>query len=211
MHRIDTLRAHSMNQAAVSDAIAEYATTVDALLGFFFDCRMGFLANVRDGRSKDALAKERYGIAPDDSHAYIVGTDPRIPGARAFHRTTQGDHRKRNDFEGSNHRLAGQLLIVALFAYWEHPRARIAEAVGCVTNEVEIDSLGDLRYLRHAIVHRQARLSSGDRAKLKAIQMPEGLIAPDHDACVAIVHEIYRGLGEFAAIRGVEVPTLVLG
>jgi hypothetical protein len=63
--------------------------------------------------------------------------------------------------DGNVERLLGQQWAVFVFAEWEHViRPRLAAARGCVVNEVQASVFGDLRLIRHDILHHAGVASS---------------------------------------------------
>jgi hypothetical protein len=50
----------------------------------------------------------------------------------------------------------GQQWIVTVYAHWEHYfRSRFAEALGCSRDDVRVPLMGDMRHLRHDVLHHR--------------------------------------------------------
>lgn len=65
-----------------------------------------------------------------------------------------GEFRRRNRKGGPNHTRAAQLLILLMYEYWESEyRSSVAEALGKDKNDLKIPLMGDLRLLRHDVIH----------------------------------------------------------
>lgn len=61
------------------------------------------------------------------------------------------------------------MCVVALYTFWElRSRHRISESLEIPLNNVRSDLFGDLRWLRHAILHKRGR-ASGEVEKAKVL------------------------------------------
>lgn len=153
--------------------VADCVGFIDRAYGLYLDARLGFLANADMVLSvhKGLVGK----LAPGtdlDSLPYMAGRgDPNDPANVVQHQTTQGQFRDRNRGGGDNHVLMGQMLIVLIFSFWEHEyRPRLAAALGhSEASELKIPLLGDLRLLRHDIVHHRGILQADTVRRLQVI------------------------------------------
>jgi hypothetical protein len=76
-----------------------------------------------------------------------------------------------NTDAGSNEQWICRAIIVFLFAYWdEQIRPQIAAIRGVKSTDVKLDELGDLRILRHNILHNKGLLPTSEFAKLKVMK-----------------------------------------
>lgn len=72
-----------------------------------------------------------------------------------------------------------------MFAYWdEEIRPEIAAVRGVKSSDVKLDELGDLRILRHSIIHNGGVLPASEHTKLKVMK---DLVKPD--ARVTLTHD----------------------
>lgn len=73
------------------------------------------------------------------------------------HVTTVADRIARNADAGQNAIFVGNMALVAIYSYWEdNSRKQIAAIRGVAKDALESDVMGDIRNLRHAIIHNRA-------------------------------------------------------
>lgn len=71
---------------------------------------------------------------------------------------------------GSNEQQHARAVVIFLFTYWEDEiRPRLGKAKGVSPNEISSNIMGDLRILRHAILHAKATLRSEEHRRLKVV------------------------------------------
>jgi len=71
---------------------------------------------------------------------------------------------------GSNEQRLARAIVVFLFTYWEDEiRPRLAKAKGAEAKEVRSDIMGDMRILRHAILHAKSIISPSEHRRLKKL------------------------------------------
>jgi hypothetical protein len=70
---------------------------------------------------------------------------------------------------GSNEQQHARSIIVFTFTFWElEIRPRLAACKNVEPNEIRSDVMGDLRILRHAILHAKSVISKPEFKRLKA-------------------------------------------
>jgi hypothetical protein len=155
------------NTSTLQQAAEEYIEVVDTCFGLYLDCNNGFRNN------RDKIAKQQLSLLPslssgpentgtvedldklDFFHGHGPPTDPKNV---MYHKCTQGEYKERNIAGGKNERFIGRYCIVLLYEYWESEyRQRFAEAIGISRDKLTHDLFGDLRRLRHAILHNRGR------------------------------------------------------
>lgn len=73
------------------------------------------------------------------------------------HVTTLAERIARNADTGQNAIIVGNMALVAIYSYWEdNSRERIAAVKGVPRDQLVSDVMGDIRHLRHAIIHNRA-------------------------------------------------------
>lgn len=91
---------------------------------------------------------------------------------------------------GSNEQQHARSVIVFLYTVWESDlRPRLAQAKGTELNVVCSDIMGDLKELRHAIIHGRSVLSTEKHRKLKKLS---SMFKPEH---AIVIHRIGVGNG----------------
>jgi len=143
--------------------VGMYVTSVDELYGHYLDSTFGFVANHREMLELQEVARKTSPSKTDmDGTEFFYGRgNPNDPSNRLLHRTTQAEFKKRNAKGGSNYVRAAQLLVVLLYAFWESAhRAKLVAALGLShPDQLEIPLFGDLRLLRHDVIHHRGILT----------------------------------------------------
>ena len=71
---------------------------------------------------------------------------------------------------GSNEQRHARAILIFLFTYWEDEiRPRLALAKASSVNEIRSDIMGDMRILRHAILHARSVLKPEEHGRLKVV------------------------------------------
>jgi len=168
------LSYRAANSETVAGEVRALVEALDHLYGLYLDATAGFKANhdlIVRGQRETAE-----GLPPGtdpDSLGFLVGRGaPTDPATVLLHRTTQGEFKRRNAPGGSNHVRLAQLTLVLVFAYWETAhRARIAHALGLKgQNELTVPIMGDLRRLRHDILHNRGVIQTKTVGKLEVLK-----------------------------------------
>jgi hypothetical protein len=110
-------------------------------------------AKIAELKEKDpAQASEEFMDAQNLSHEFEATTEE---PERLLHRSTQGDFKRRTAVDGPDARLLGYMMAALLYGAWEDVyRLKLAVALGhSEKNALQSDLFGDLKQLRHAIVH----------------------------------------------------------
>jgi len=112
--------------------------------------------------------------------SYEDPSKPDIIHNRIIH---SSDYLSSNSVDGSNTQQHSQAILVFLFTYWEMEiRPRLTKSMSVTVIEVKSDIMGDLRIIRHAILHSK------------------GIIRPDKHKCLKL-------LGEMLSLDGaIHVP-----
>jgi hypothetical protein len=156
------------NTSELNRVVAEFVAEVNAAYGLYLDATAGFAGNVRMA----TLAQEQ-AAATDDSPFYYGRGAPTDPENVLLHQTTYGAFKSRNEKTGRNYILLARFLVVLLYELWEtRYRDQIASAAGVRREELQIPIFGDLRLLRHQILHNKGRLSQDTAKKLEVVSAP---------------------------------------
>jgi hypothetical protein len=103
-----------------------------------------------------------------------------------------------NSEHGTNEQQHARAIIVMLFTYWnEEIRPRLARSKDIAANDIKVDALGDLRLLRHAILHNKGVLAAAKHALLKAMRdmfEPEKEIIISHDGMHRLFVAVKQGV-----------------
>jgi len=150
----------------MENCIDEFEDVVTSIYGVYLMSIQGFHLLVEElmkiqhmtiNRLKSAHP-ERASIEYLDATPYIFGKgDPNLPNSIELYRCTQGEYKERNSEKGINSRFVGNMCIIAIYQYWEdYFRQKIANLLKRTgKNELTSDIMGDLKILRHSIIHHR--------------------------------------------------------
>jgi hypothetical protein len=183
--------------------VAALVERVDELYGLYLDATAGFRENVevvKRGQDRARRACSQ-GADLDQLPLFFGRGDPNDAENVMLHRTTQGAFKARNAKGGSNHVRMGQLLLVLLFEYWEvEHRPRMAKALAIPDQrDLKVPVFGDLRRLRHAVLHRQGILDASTVRRLGVITgfQAKNAIVLSPEAVEDVIKAIKAGLDTF--------------
>jgi hypothetical protein len=126
--------------------------------------------------------------------------DPGSPDIIHNRITRATDYIAYNSVHGLNEQQHVRAIIVILFSFWnEEIRSRLARCKNRDPNDIKVDALGDLRILRHAIIHNKGVLSASAHAKLKVMKdvfVPDAAIIVSHDQ----MHKLFVSVKQGTAV-----------
>ena len=155
-------------------AIREFIDFVNAQVGAYTDACSGFAKNksVVERQVHRSLVKSGKRIAEDGSRVVMMTSieDPSQPQVVIHRIVLSSEYLAANSEAGSNEQQHARSAIIFVFAFWdEEIRPRLARARGIEVRDVVVDVFGDLRLLRHAILHNKGVMTAAAHAKLKVL------------------------------------------
>src|SRR5260221_12292572 len=171
------------------DVIREYIALVNAQVGVYMDALSGFAGHhVRIERQVNRVLGLSTRLDPKSREQVIVWTsyeDPSRPDVIHNRIIRADEYIAINERDGSNEVQQARSVIIFLFTYWElEIRPRLAAAAGVDLNEIQSEIMGDIRLIRHAILHVRGALRQGGHKKLKVFAdkvFPDKTIRPNYD------------------------------
>jgi hypothetical protein len=167
--------------------LREFIDFLNRQVGVYCDCLAGFEGNRVRIERQIPIAHRRSGTRVDNGETVIVYVsveDPTRPDA-VHHRIIRADHFiAANTQAGFNEQQMCRAIIVFIFAHWDEDiRPRLATVRGVNADEIQVNAFGDMRLLRHDIIHNSGILREKTHAKLKALShiFKPGVISPSHD------------------------------
>jgi hypothetical protein len=152
---------------------ADMVAEVNAVYGLYLDANAGFCELIK----VITRAQDQAG-ATDENIVFYGDGAPTDPGNVLLHQTTQGALKQRIQEGGRHYYLLARMLVVLLYELWETGyRTPLATAGDVPRNDVLIPIFGDLRLLRHDILHNKGRLKPETVQKL-------AILAPPASGCV---------------------------
>lgn len=157
----------------VERTINQFIDTIDNIYGVFLDGCRGFETslNIFQKAQQNLIEQNKIAIKQrgnDPKKIYNLNIDDfdkscfiyskgvqGEPDYRILHyRKTQAEFKKRNSLNGANYRFIGNMTLITIYAYWEHScRNIIANHHNVEPKKVASDIFGDLRWIRHSILH----------------------------------------------------------
>jgi hypothetical protein len=145
----------------------------------------------------DILSRDHPELANDEylQNTFVCyGTKPPTePGSRPFQMSTRGEVRGRNESNGLNQTLLGNLSIIFIYQIWEDSyRLQFSNAFGLSDkDDLKADIFGDLRYIRQRIIHNQGKaISDIEKCRLLKWYKPQEAICISFDQFFEIINHI---------------------
>ncbi len=163
------------------DVVREYIDFVNEQVGVYMDAMAGFAGHYTRVQRQVHRTSRPVGKRKEDGKTVIVYAsyeDPRKPDI-IHNRIVRADtYLDANAPGGSNEQYHARAIVVFLFTYWEDEiRPRLASAKGVRVNDIKSDIMGDMRILRHAILHAKSSIRPEEHKRLKVLRsmFPPGI------------------------------------
>jgi hypothetical protein len=144
---------------------------VNSQVGVYMDCLAGFEGNTVRIHRQVARVRRPTGRRIENGQPVVMYAsveDPSQPDVIHRRIIRADDFISANAQKGFNEQQVCWSIIVFMFAYWdEEIRPQIARIRAVDAKEVRVDALGDLRIVRHSIIHNKGVISSADHGKLR--------------------------------------------
>ncbi len=162
-----------MNEA-FDDIIREYIDFVNRQVGVYMDALAGFEGHrTRVERQVHRISRAIKSSIDNTGQRVVVRAsyeDPTQPDVIHNRIIRASDYIAANSEGGSNAQQHSQAVLVFLYAYWdEEIRPRLATSKSLDLQEIKSDIMGDLRLLRHNILHNKGILGPRDHKRLKKL------------------------------------------
>lgn len=180
---------------AFDDVIREYIDFVNRQVGVYMDALAGFAGHrTRVERQVHRINRPTNSRIDDTGQPVVVWAsyeDPTKPDVVHNRIIRASDYIAANSQGGSNEQQHSQAVLVFLFTYWEDEiRPRLATIKGVELQEISSDIMGDLRTLRHTILHTKGIMRSEKHRGLKKLS---GMFVVDQPVHVSYenMHQIF--------------------
>lgn len=161
--------------ATVEAIVKEYVGAVDAIYGVFLDSCQGFsTAKSKFERSQWSTLKRNKELQKSDPSGsgitrnltiesfdascliYSLGEKEEADYRILHYCPTQAEYKERNSLGGENYRFIGNMALISIYEYWENScRNTLASHHNVETTQIVSQIFGDLRLLRHSIIHHR--------------------------------------------------------
>jgi len=181
-------------QESADDVLKDFLEFLSRQRGVYIDAMAGFAGHeVRIEHQVARVVRPTSMRMGNDGLPVVMMAsyeDPSKPNVIHSRIVRTSDYISDNSELGFNAQQQAYSLIVFILAYWEHEtRVRLAAAQGVNQNEIASDIFGDLREVRHTILHNKAIFQAEKHRKLKLLQ---GMFAADEP--VSITFEKMHGI-----------------
>lgn len=196
-----------------ASAISEFSQFLEAQKGAYSDACAGYRTNHRDiARQVSRVLKTAGRKLGSDGIPSIVHTsveDPTAPDVIVSSTRLSSEFLEANSRSGSNEQQMSRAIVIFVYSYWEDvTRYKCAKSLGCHKNEVRLPVLGDLRLIRHTILHDQGILSQQNHKRLEVLNeffRPSVEVIITHDKMHNIFRLIDKGIAKLT-LEVLEVP-----
>jgi hypothetical protein len=186
------------------ETLREFIDFVNRQVGVYMDALAGFAGNKTRIEFQVARVlrptqqrKDHDGLGVTVWSSFEDSDSPKVIHNRI---TRAEDYIAYNSVHGINEQQHVRAIIIMLFAYWdEEIRPRLARCKAIDAHDIKIDALGDLRVLRHAILHNKGILAATKHAQLRAMRdmfEPEKEIVISHDG----MHKLFVAVKQGVAV-----------
>lgn len=166
------------------DVIREYIDFVNQQSGMYMDALAGFAGHhTKVGRQVHRVSKPMKKLIENGESVVVYASyeDPTKPDIVLNRIVRADEYLAANSPGGSNEQRHARAVVVFLFTYWEDEiRPRLAEASQVSANEIRSNIMGDLRILRHAILHAKGCIKPTEHHRLKVVSEMFPVDTPIH-------------------------------
>jgi hypothetical protein len=180
---------------AFDDVIREYIDFVNRQVGVYMDALAGFAGHhTRVERQIHRVNRPTSSRIDSTGQSLVVWTsyeDPTKPDVIHNRIIRASEYIAANSQGGSNEQQHSQAVLVFIFTYWEGEiRPRLAAIKGVGLEEIRSDIMGDLRALRHTILHTKGIMRPEKHRGLKKLS---GMFVVDQPVHVSYenMHQIF--------------------
>lgn len=180
---------------AFDDVIREYIDFVNRQVGVYMDALAGFAGHCTQiERQVHRINRPVNSRIDDNGQNVVVWTsyeDPTKPDIIHNRIIRASEYIDINSQGGFNEQQHAQAVLVFIFTYWEEEiRPRLAISRNVKLNDIISEIMGDLRILRHSILHTKGIIRSD---KLKSLKKLKDMFVVDQPIYISYesMHQIF--------------------
>jgi len=155
------------------EVVRDYLDFLNQQVGMYVDALSGFAGNVARVETQVHRVTRPASRRIEGGMPVVVWTsyeDPSQPDVIHNRISRAEDYLATNGKGGPNEEQHARAILIFLFTYWEDEiRPRLAAAASVEPNQIRSDIHGDLRILRHAILHAKGRVRHKEHRRLKVL------------------------------------------
>ena len=184
----------------------EFVDRVHSVHGLYIDIVEGFIRWRKEAQHEQQKLVQKLKARHGSHHHNVRNPDtievvysenwPKDRNFKILHRSTMGDVLRRLNADGDDYRLAANVCIVMIFQWWEDEyRARIANYLGRPKSDIRCDIMGDLRFFRASIIHKNGvAIDEVSRCKVLTWFKPGDVILVTREQFKQLIDAIYHGM-----------------
>jgi hypothetical protein len=184
------------------ETLREFIDFVNRQVGVYMDALAGFAGNKARIEFQVARVLRKSEQRKDADGVTVViwssFEDPANPDIIHNRITRATEYIAYNSIDGINEQQHARAIIVMLFSFWNYEiRPRLARSKNLPSDAIEVEAMGDLRLLRHDILHNKGVLSEARHAKLKVMKdmfEPRAEIIVSHDNMHKLFVTVKQGI-----------------
>lgn len=173
------------------DVLNEFIAFVNQQVGMYTDALAGFAGHHTQIELQVHRVNRPVERRVEDGMQVVVWAsyeDPTKPEIIHNRIIRAGDYLEANASGGSNEQQHARAILIFLFTFWEDEiRPRLASVKEVELNQVRSDVMGDLRIIRHAILHAKGIVRKEEHRRLRVL----GHLVPV-DEQIHLPHEVMR-------------------
>jgi len=197
----------------LAEVLRDFIEFTNAQKGAYSDACAGFGNNAVSVGQQVALASRPTGMRVDrEGVPTVMRTaveDPTQPNVIVHTIRLATEFLEANGPEGRNEQQVCRAIVVFVFAYWdEETRPRCARLLSVPVQSLEMPVAGDLRRLRHAILHNKGVLGVNEHGKLEVLAdlfRPGTELRFNHATMTEMFKQIDKGFAVFVG-RVLDLP-----
>lgn len=181
--------------------IRDFTVFLDRQLGVYCDCLAGFERNKTRVELEIPRALRPVGRDIKEGRSVLVWTsleDPHSPDVIHQRIVRSDEFVAVNSEAGFNEQQICWAIVTFVFSYWnEEIRPQVARARGLQPDNLEVGVFGDLRLLRHNILHNGGMLPGAQHRRLAVLGSlcrPDAAIAFTHSQMKKVFELIHQGV-----------------
>ncbi|GAB3095578.1 hypothetical protein [Lysobacter terrae] len=169
------------------EVIRDYLDFLAQQVGMYMDALSGFEGNVARVETQVHRVTRPISRKIENGMPVVVWSsyeDPSRPDVIHNRISRAEDYLAENGKTGLNEQQHARAILIFLFTYWEDEiRPRLAAAAGVEPNRIKSDIHGDLRIVRHAVLHAKGKVRHEEYRRLKVLG---SLITEEHQISLPI-------------------------
>jgi hypothetical protein len=191
------------NFQQIKETADEFVNILHDIYGFYADSTTSFTQFLKEFETSQKINSLKLKVSVEEldkaTMTYANGK-PNDPDVIIFHECTQKELKDRMKKTGKNTNYVSQFSLAMIYEFWENKyREKFSEAIGLKKNDLKSDIFGDIRLIRHDILHARGLATINNSSKTKILKwFQEGeLILITEEKFQNVIVEIFKYVNTF--------------